>query len=282
MANSRLTLPIAVFLIAISSGPWFSECTNFTIVNRCKETIWPGIIPSENISTTGLALKSGQSTVFTAPSGWHGRIWGRTGCSFDSSNKGTCLTGGCGNETCSVPGKQPATIAEFTLGELDFYDVSLVGGFNLPMIVAPVQGKGNCSTVGCEGDLRERCPSELAVKSDGKTIGCQSACDYFKTDEYCCKGTYENPESCRATNYSSSFKKVCPAAYSYAYDAPTSMFTCSNVSEYIVTFCPSRNQTECTYHGHELVCNESGLKMGIEAITRSWWIVMLTLFATAS
>lgn len=188
-------------------------------------------------------MKPGLSAVFTVPPGWHGRIWGRTGCSFDTSNNGTCQTGGCGTSlNCSGPGQQPASIAEFTLGNgaPDFYDVSLVGGFNLPMIVTPLHGNGNCSTVGCDEDLRENCPSELVVNLDGETIACQSACDYFKTDEYCCRGQFEIPGTCQATNYSKIFKKVCPAAYSYAYDAPTSIFTCSNVSEYIVTFCALR------------------------------------------
>ncbi|PPR85430.1 hypothetical protein GOBAR_AA35258 [Gossypium barbadense] len=52
---------------------------------------------------------------------------------------------------CSSSGASPpATIAEFTLngaGGLDFYDVSLVDGYNLPMMVSPNGGTGgNCTS----------------------------------------------------------------------------------------------------------------------------------------
>lgn len=209
----------------------------FTLVNYCKETIWPGITHSENFTNGGLTLKPGQSAVYNAPAGWNGRIWARTGCDFDKNGSGKCQTGGCGtNINCTGPGSPPATIAEFTLGEPDYYDVSLVDGFNLPISVKAVNGSGNCSTAGCDGDLRQNCPPQLAAKEDGKVIACRSACDVFNTDEYCCRGMYGSPGTCLPSNYSQSFKKVCPAAYSFAYDDPTSIITCTG-ADFIVTFC---------------------------------------------
>lgn len=83
---------------------------------------------------------------------------------------------------------QAVTIAEFTLGQTDFYDVSLVDGFNIPIVVRPENG--NCSTAGCDGDLKDSCPLELAVKSSDKVTACRSACDKFNTDEYCCRGEF--------------------------------------------------------------------------------------------
>ncbi|KAG5011417.1 hypothetical protein JHK86_023678 [Glycine max] len=60
----------------------------------------------------------------------------RHGCIFDSSGSGTCITGDCGGKLkCDgVGGAPPASLAEFTLDsqEGDFYDVSLVDGYNLP------------------------------------------------------------------------------------------------------------------------------------------------------
>lgn len=213
---------------------------SFAMVNDCKETIWPGITHSENFTGGGFALKPGQSAVYTAPAGWNGRIWARTGCNFDKDGNGKCQTGSCGTKlNCTGPGSPPASIAEFTLGETDFYDVSLVNGFNLPIVVKPINGKGNCSTAGCDGDLRQSCPSELAAKADGKVIACQSACDVFNTDEYCCRGMYSNPVACLPTNYSRTFKQFCPAAYSFAYDDPTSIITCSG-ADYTITFCAPR------------------------------------------
>jgi hypothetical protein len=218
------------------------ECARiFTIVNYCQETVWPGVTPGDNFNGGGFELKSGQSIVFTAPVGWSGRIWGRTGCKFDKNGSGSCKTGPCGTSLkCKASGETPASLAEFTLTTLDFYDVSLVDGFNLPIAVTPVNGKGNCSVAGCDADLRDTCPSELAVKSNGKVIACRSACDVFNTDEYCCRGVYGNPVVCQPTYYSKKFKEACPTAYSYAYDDPTSIFTCSG-TDYIVSFCSSRS-----------------------------------------
>ncbi|XP_016512056.1 pathogenesis-related thaumatin-like protein 3.5 [Nicotiana tabacum] len=226
--------------LAIALGVKLSECANITIINYCKETVWPGITPKNNFSGDGFELKQGQSAVFTAPTGWSGRIWGRTGCDFDKNNNGTCQTGRCGTGLkCNEPGQPPASIAEFTLGETDFYDVSLVDGFNLPIVVKPVNGKGNCSSAGCDSDLRPNCPSELALKLNNKTIACRSACNVFDTDEYCCRGAYSSPVSCLPTNYSRIFKTACPVAYSFAFDDPTSVITCSS-TDYVVSFCSSR------------------------------------------
>ncbi|KAM7259750.1 hypothetical protein ACFE04_015491 [Oxalis oulophora] len=191
----------------------------FTIINNCKETIWPAVFPGEHFNGGGFILKSGQSIVFNVPPTFSGRIWGRSGCKFDKDGHGPCQTGACGTTLkCGASGEPPASLAEFTLGALDFYDVSLVDGFNLPMSLKPMNGKGNCSSVGCDKDLRETCPSELATKSNGKVVACRSACDVFNTDAYCCKGNYANPSTCLATVYSKKFKEACPTAYSYAYD----------------------------------------------------------------
>lgn len=228
----------------------------FTIINDCQETIWPAVTPGDNFNGGGFSLKSGQSIVFNAPVGWSGRIWGRTGCKFNQNGNGSCQTGDCGASLkCKASGKPPASLAEFTLADVDFYDVSLVDGFNLPVSVKAM-GRGNCSTAGCVSDLRPNCPSELAVKSNGKIIACRSACDVFNTDEYCCRGVYGNPVVCQPTYYSKKFKDACPYAYSYAYDDPTSIFTCSG-SDYIVTFCAAKNHTVCTYHDKKLVCSGS-------------------------
>ncbi|CAH8272995.1 unnamed protein product [Arabidopsis lyrata] len=65
------------------------------------------------------------------------RIWGRTNCNFDSSGRGRCETGDCnGGLQCTGWGQPPNTLAEYALNQynnLDFYDISLVDGFNIPM-----------------------------------------------------------------------------------------------------------------------------------------------------
>ncbi|KAL5564013.1 hypothetical protein UlMin_033760 [Ulmus minor] len=275
-APTSLLLKHLFIYIIIASGAISSEGARiFTIVNYCNETIWPAITHSENFSGGGgFTLKPGQSTVYTAPANWNGRIWARTGCNFDKNGNGSCQTGSCGNVlNCTGPGSPPASIAEFTLGDLDFYDVSLVDGFNLPIVVKATNGKGNCSNAGCDGDLRQSCPSELQAKGAGRVFACRSACDVFNTDEYCCRGMFGNPVTCVATNYSMTFKQFCPAAYSFAYDDPTSILTCSS-ADFTLSFCGSRNQTVCTYHDNQIVCNGSKT---LKAISHRRWLLMLAL-----
>ncbi|XP_051147436.1 pathogenesis-related thaumatin-like protein 3.5 [Andrographis paniculata] len=272
MAPKLLTL---LFPLLVAGMIGFSRSARITIVNNCKETIWPGIT-GMNSTGDGFPLKPTQSSVFSAPADWNGRVWARTACNFDSRGNGTCLTGGCGHSLkCAGPGQPPASIAEFGLGgDLDYYDVSLVDGFNVPVVVRPINGRGKCSPVGCYDDLRPNCPGELAMNSsvDGKTvIACRSACTVFDTDEYCCRGAFSTPMACAPTNYSRIFKQGCPAAYSFAYDDPTSIITCS-ATDYVVTFCSSRNETQCTYHDNRLVCDRGGAARAAVAV----WEVVVT------
>ncbi|XP_054789272.1 pathogenesis-related thaumatin-like protein 3.5 [Prosopis cineraria] len=279
-SHLHIFLSISIILAIISSGlPLCESARVFTIVNNCKDTIWPAVTPGDNFDGGGFSLKPHQSRVFTAPVGWSGRIWARTGCKFDSSGNGSCVTGACGSSLkCAASGKPPASLAEFTLVASDYYDVSLVDGFNVPVAVLPINGKGNCTTVGCDYDMRPKCPSELAVKSKGKVVACRSACDVFNTDEYCCRGNYGNPITCKPTYYSKKFKEACPNSYSYAYDDPTSIFSCTS-PDYVVAFCSSRKQQVCTYHDHKLHCNGS---KGLSSLIRKWMIGVLMGFSILS
>ncbi|CAK9148293.1 unnamed protein product [Ilex paraguariensis] len=226
----------------------------FTIVNKCNYPVWPGILTNAGVAplqTTGFALQKGESKTINAPSSWGGRLWGRTQCSEDSTGKFTCVTGDCGSGKVDCAGAgaaPPATLAEFTLdgsGGMDFYDVSLVDGYNLPMLVVPQGGTGvNCRATGCVVDLNGACPSELKVTSnDGAVAGCKSACVAFNQEQYCCSGAYNSPDICKPSSYSQVFKNACPSAYSYAYDDKTSTFTCAG-ADYLISFCPSPNTSQ--------------------------------------
>ncbi|KAF3653891.1 thaumatin-like protein 1 [Capsicum chacoense] len=222
----------------------------FTFVNKCESTVWPGILAnagSPTLQSTGFELPQDSSRTFTAPTGWSGRFWGRTSCSFEGSGSGSCGTGDCGSGEVECNGagaSPPATLAEFTLGTggQDFYDVSLVDGYNLPMVVEASGGSGMCATTGCVTDLNQICPSEL--KSGGGDA-CRSACEAFNKPEYCCSGAYNSPAACKPSMYSQMFKSACPRSYSYAYDDPTSTFTCSG-ADYTITFCPSTPSQKST------------------------------------
>lgn len=233
-------LSFTLALLILATG---ASGATFTFVNKCERTVWPGILSnagSPSLESTGFELPKGSSRTLTAPTGWSGRFWGRTGCKFDRSGSGSCATGDCGSGQvgCNGAGAEPpATLAEVTLGSggLDFYDVSLVDGYNLPLVMEATGGSGMCVTTGCATDLNRICPSEL--RTVGRTA-CRSACEAFSKPEYCCSGAYSTPSSCKPSVYSQMFKSACPRSYSYAYDDPTSTFTCSG-ADYTVTFCPS-------------------------------------------
>ncbi|XVF15919.1 hypothetical protein REPUB_Repub09cG0198000 [Reevesia pubescens] len=245
MATLQLSIVLVMFFLQLFSG---AHSSTFTIVNKCSYTVWPGVLSgagTPEISPTGFILPPGESTSISVPTSWSGRLWGRTLCTKDSSGKFSCLTGDCGSSTLECPGAgaiPPATLAEFTLngaGGLDFYDVSLVDGYNLPMMVTPHGGTGgNCSSAGCAADLNGNCPLELKVVDGSEGVACKSACYAFGDPKYCCSGAYATPDTCKPSSYSQFFKTACPTAYSYAYDDGTSTFTCA-AADYVITFCPT-------------------------------------------
>nr|XP_023879914.1 protein P21-like [Quercus suber]POF23016.1 thaumatin-like protein [Quercus suber] len=204
--------------------------TRFDIKNNCNITIWAAAVPGG-----GRQIYPGGTwslEVWPNSASGSGRIWARTECSFNGSGVGICQTGDCdGLFQCqgSKYGAAPHTLAEFALSQfqnLDFYDISLVNGFNVPMIFNPTPPE--CTSIDCTGDLNGTCPIEL--KAPG---GCYNPCTVFNTSEYCCTGG-----NCKATNYSKFFKGGCPGAYSFPVDDATSTYTCPGGSNYNVVFCP--------------------------------------------
>ncbi|KAL5221924.1 hypothetical protein ABZP36_026637 [Zizania latifolia] len=183
-----------------------ASCT-FTLSNYCSQPIWPATLAgagTPQLSTTGFRLDQGQSVQVPAPTGWSGRVWARTGCDFDGAgvvgaSASACQTGDCGGriECAGTGSSPPATLFEVTLakgaGDRDYYDVSLVDGYNLPVVVVPQArqgGGGGCATTGCTADLNRSCPKELQVDggSGGGAVACRSACEAFGQDQYCCSG----------------------------------------------------------------------------------------------
>ncbi|CAI9784549.1 unnamed protein product [Fraxinus pennsylvanica] len=123
----------------------------------------------------------------------------------------------------------PNTLAEYTINQvnyLDFFDISFVDGFNVPMDFSPT---GSCaSRIRCTADISGQCPNELKAPDDYN-----NTCKAFKTDKYYCNSGNFGP-----TNYSKFFKERCPDVYSYTNDDETSTFTCPRGTNYRVVFCP--------------------------------------------
>ncbi|CAH1453283.1 unnamed protein product [Lactuca virosa] len=245
--------------------------TTFTFVNDCEFTIWPGIqgfASSARFNITGFELPNGNSRSLQAPDGWVGRFWGRTGCNFNASGNVSCATGDCGpgkiecNGTSYIP---PVTIAEFSVNQFqgqDFYDVSLVDGFNLPILVEATggsgfgfgfgsgsgSGSGSCAKTGCVDDLNQRCPTELSLRGGE---GCRSACQAFGSPEYCCVSSFSTRSTCRPTAYAQLFKSACPRSYSTAFEDQTSTFTCRD-ADYSIRFCPASDSFSTIELGGQL------------------------------
>ncbi|QCD85010.1 protein P21-like [Vigna unguiculata] len=225
-----MSLPRRFFFLMALSFTFTTavHAARFDITNRCPNTVWVASVPVGG----GRQLNTGDSWSVDVPEGTKGaRIWARTGCNFDGSGRGECQTGDCGGVLeCQGYGRAPNTLAEYGLNgfnNLDFFDISLVDGFNVPMEFSPTSN--GCSRgISCSADINGQCPAEL--KTDG---GCNNPCTVYKSNEYCC-----NSGSCSATPLSKFFKDRCPDAYSYPQDDPTSTFTCPGGTNYKVVFCP--------------------------------------------
>ncbi|KAL3596179.1 hypothetical protein D5086_007816 [Populus alba] len=228
----------AVALVKKVGQPYTLFPRRWTKIVHCLVRTFNATCPNHKVG-------SNESKTLTAPASWSGRLWGRTYCTEDSSGNFSCITGDCGSgklECSGSSGVPPVTFAEFTLrgdGGLDYFDVSLVDGFNLPLLVVP--SHQNCTSIGCLADLNESCPSELRVttSTEGKTVGCKSACLVTSLSMFCCTGTNNTPDTCKPSLYSLFFKNTCPQAYSYAYDDNNSTFRCAS-TDYQVTFCPGK------------------------------------------
>ncbi|KAI0059940.1 Osmotin, thaumatin-like protein [Artomyces pyxidatus] len=261
----RTVISVCAPLLSFSER---SSARLFTVSNACPFTIWPAMFTDLTVGTnvppfpTGWESPPSTSVSFGVPDNWKaGRIWGRRDCDF-TTNPGpnSCLDGGCNGGLLCDPhtgtGVPPATVAEWTLegdNNFDYYDVSLVDGYNLPMaIITSV----SCPVASCPVDLGPLCPIPLVgpFDSTGFPVGCKSACaanlDGDATNSAnCCSGSHDTAATCPSSGvqFYSYFKQNCPNSYSYAFDesSGTALWTCNSGlgADYTVTFCPPVNGT---------------------------------------
>ncbi|KAK2647594.1 hypothetical protein Ddye_015083 [Dipteronia dyeriana] len=232
----------------VFSGQVLGTDVTFYVRNKCPFSIWPATASNTGqpvIADGGFYLPADETELVTTPWSWSGRIWARTGCIFGSNLKPACETGDCdGRLECNgLIGTPPVTLVEITLQadktKPSFYDVSLVDGYNLPVTVTTKQATPKCTIKGCVKNLKSSCPQELQVlNKNGQVVACKSACLAFNLDSFCCRNEFGTPEKCKPSLYSKIFKEACPAYYSYAFDMPPPLVTCSS-GEFVITFCPS-------------------------------------------
>ena len=135
--------------------------------------IWPAASPGSISGKTGWTLRPGAVISFKVPDHWNARLWGRTGCHFGCAAEAVAATGDCdGCYQCTGWGEIPATLGEFNFDAyqgLDFYDISMVHGSNLPMYTRSPSGgetKRKVDPDGCQrGSLHSpvHCPGALRV-----------------------------------------------------------------------------------------------------------------------
>ncbi|CAO3650465.1 unnamed protein product [Mucor hiemalis] len=207
-----------------------------TVKSNCGSVVTVGVL-TNGVSREGpeqtFDLTPGASNSFAKPDAWGGRVWARYSC---SGSAGKDLT------HCGTPGAaNPATLAEFFFngfGGKDYYDISLVDGYNLAMSIAPNGGTTpsgySCGTPKCS---IASCPSEYAFKdATGNVVSCLSACSKTGSAQDCCTGDHNHPELCKPSGNSLSIKQACPDAYSFAYDDQDSTYECI-ATGFVVTFC---------------------------------------------
>ncbi len=292
-----LTVPLNAQRMGPRSGATMVKQTagntrTVTFVNNCKVDVWWAVITSDKGKDCGsgffampgnggdkLAKQGGRQTItVNLEKGcgnnmvWSGNFYPRTGCDFKNTNVGLCETGGCGDQLhckTGVGGAPPKGLAEFRFDQNgnDFYDLSFVDGFNLPIQIKPTaiikkprNDKYGCGVSACKFDFVQEtsvkdetsCLNDLKVRNGrGTLVGCTSACQAFDAghadrmanSKYCCTGSYFGPVNrndagnCPSTSYSDFFKKKCPDAYAWPQDDNNSTFSCV-ATAYEVTFCP--------------------------------------------
>jgi hypothetical protein len=214
------------------------------IENQCSYTTWTFTLPANTLpGSVPYQLDPGQAVVLGWSNKFSGRVWPRTGC-----------TGTGGNLKCTQ-GNGPDTLAEFTLNAgmaSDWYDISLVDGFTIPVgiiqldapwTMSPSYVPGGpldmltqqCGSPVCAVDLNPGCPAGQQLKdATGQVWGCKN-------------GQSANGGH-GATPVTSYLKAGCPTSYVFAFDDPQSLFLCKSneqnggvgAKDYKVIYCPTQ------------------------------------------
>src|SRR5271157_215877 len=158
-------------------------------------------------------LKMGHDTIFQVPNTWpSARIW----CLWDPKYA-----------------NGPFTLAEINMDSrtganwhLDWYDVSLVDGYNLPILFYPLPGTfyhdsaALDSAVGRQGWTcggENDCVTDLYLTAPASMLNLDTLNGVLDTNGFYC----QDNAACEALK-----KAACPTSYSFPYDDPHSLFTC--------------------------------------------------------
>lgn len=223
------------------------RCLRF--INECAQPIWAGASGEEDPAGAFDAvswLDPQECIAVTVREAQSARAWGRTACTGDA-----CVGDGNAGRGTLVQLNLPAQ-------GTDFYDVSLVDGFNVPMAMIPVPAGFSahgepCRAASCAADLTVVCPPELLRYDDqGEVAYCASSCracdDCPGCDDcadpgglacspcgtfadFCCTG-----QACQANEHTMLWKSLCPDAITFPMDAGA--LTCTQRTDFDLVFCP--------------------------------------------
>lgn len=223
------------------------RCLRF--INECERPIWAGAAGQEEPAGAFDAvswLEPQACIAVTVREVTSARAWGRTACVGD-----VCAADG--NE-----GRGTLVQMNFPADGTDFYDVSLVDGFNVPMAMIPVPTGSSvegepCRAASCAADLTVVCPAALVRYDEaGQVAYCASSCracdpcldcsdcadlgnpacvgcDGFA--DVCCTG-----QACQANEHTMLWKSLCPDAITFPADAGG--LTCTQRTDFDVVYCP--------------------------------------------
>ncbi len=127
----------------------------------------------------------------------------------------------------SDPGAGHYSLAEFTFNtdfhDFDWYDISFVDAFNLPMAITPL-ARPDCDALACPADFLAGCPDVGKLEQGGMLVACVS------------------PERDNGDSTVAQYFEQCDDAYAWSADDqhgtdPSPTHACAG-EDFAVTFCP--------------------------------------------
>ncbi|KAJ7569733.1 hypothetical protein O6H91_01G090900 [Diphasiastrum complanatum] len=190
------------------------DASTINIKNQCPQTI-TACSASQSASTACYVLGGGSgSQLIDVGSNWPGGIvWGFPGSS--------------GNPVDGNNAKPQANLAEFTIGASgqDYYDISVVNAYNLPMQIDAIGRAGsgtNCGTIQCSiPNVTSFCQPPNTL-TGGPGNGCYN---------------HDGPNTGAPTQGTQAFKNVCPETITFTTDTTGTVYGCSTGTNYEVVFC---------------------------------------------
>jgi hypothetical protein len=208
-----------VLSVLLIVGSTFVDGAQINIRNQCGQTI-TACDAASNIGTQCYVLNAfGGSRVRDVGGSWTaGLVWGFPGTNTDP---------GLGNQA-----KTAATKMEMTVNGAfaqDYYDLSNIDGYNLPLLVNP--------TFIARGGQRSglHCGTPICNIPNINQV-CGSPNYYTGYPAYGCKNVDGGGTS--ATQGTQFFKNPCQSSYSYSSDNNNVVYACETGSNYEVVFCP--------------------------------------------